>query len=456
METVDGINKIDFKNPGKYYIKTFGCQMNVHDSEKIAHVLEDLNYKLTDDMRDADLIVFNTCCIRDTAEKKAYGHIGAIKKLKAKKPNLIVAVVGCLAQQHGSATKIRNSYPYVDIILGTNLIFELRDLIRQVQIKRRSIVQTNLNWKPCVEEEEEEAKRTSYPHAWINITYGCNNFCTYCVVPYVRGKERSRDIKNILEEIKDVLKQGYKEIILLGQNVNSYGSDFPEGTNINFATLLREIDKINKKFRVRFMTSHPKDLTKEVIDIIAKSDKLCKSIHLPLQSGSNEVLFAMNRKYTREKYLETVKYARKKIKDCPITTDIMVGFPNETEECFQETLDMVKKVRFQSAFTYIYSIRKGTVAAGYKQIPYAIKSARVQKLIALQKKITDEIAQQYVGNTYEVLCDGFLKNRKDYLEGKTDSGKLVTFKGTKDLIGEFVKVKIKSAHLTILKGELVK
>lgn len=436
----------------KYTIITYGCQMNVHESEKIAGQIERLGYVKNDDEFSSDLVVFNTCCIRETAEQKAMGNIGALKQVKKKNKNMIIVVCGCMSQQKDYDRLLKEKFPFVDIIIGTANLHKIGSLIEEYENRCKKIYEIDYTEKPEIVETDTIA-RTSYPHAWVNITYGCNNFCTYCIVPYVRGRERSRDYKDILQDINELLNQGYKEITLLGQNVNSYGSDLDNG--VNFAFLLKEIAKIDKKFRLRFMTSHPKDLSSEVVDIIANSKNMCKCIHLPCQAGSTRVLSLMNRRYTKEHYMSLVNMIRDKIPNCAITTDIMVGFPTETEEDFLETMDLVEKCRFSSAFTFIYSKRKGTIAEKMDQIPYKIKQERIERLIKLQNQITAELSNEYVGKTYEVLIDGKNDKRPCVLIGRTDCGKLVNMKGDDGLIGSFVNVYIKSAKLSALEGDIV-
>lgn len=426
--------------------------MNIHESEKIAGTLEDMGYSECFDENQADIIVFNTCCIRDNAEKRALGNIGAIKHIKKANPSLIVAVVGCMTQQEGAGLSLRQKYPYVDIVLGTNNLHELENCILRLRNSKKKSVLIDPNERPEVREDE-KFYRTSGTNAWLNIMYGCNNFCTYCIVPYVRGRERSRKMSNILDEFKRLLDEGYKEITLLGQNVNSYGHDLEDGSS--FAGLLGEISKIGGKHRVRFMTSHPKDLNRDVIDIIASSPNICNNIHLPIQSGSNKILQLMNRHYTREYYLDTIDAIRAKIPDCGITTDIMVGFPYEAEEDFQDTLDIVRRVRYSSAFTFVYSVRKGTKAAFMPQIAPEVAKDRITRLIAEQNKITKELSKLYEGNTYEILVEDNAPKKDGFVCGRTDSGRLVTFKGESDLIGSFVNVKINKSQSASLFGDIV-
>ena len=433
--------------------------MNVHESEKIAGILEDMGYSDCPEDGNPDVIVFNTCCIRDTAERRALGNIGVTKAEKKRNPNLILAVVGCMPQQDGVADSLKERYPYVDIVLGTRNIAQLKDEIQKVIASRNRIKKRSDKKYRCFDteqptnyleiDEKTPQTRTSYPNAWINIIYGCNNFCTYCIVPYVRGREVSRDMNSVLDEVKKCVDEGYKEITLLGQNVNSYGNDVDD-PNVNFANLLRKIDKIEGKFRVRFMTSHPKDLNDDIIDAMANSSKICNNLHLPIQAGSDKVLTDMNRRYDSAKYLQTIEKLRKAMPDIGITTDIMVGFPTETEDDFQKTLEIVEKVRYSNAFTFIYSPRKGTPAAKMEQIPYAVKQERISRLIKLQNKITKEISDTYVGGVFEVLCEDIAPKYEGMVCGRTESGRLVTFEGTSEDIGKFFNVKIlqsKSASL---------
>lgn len=431
-----------------YKINTYGCQMNVHESEKIALILENLGYISTDNTEDADIIVFNTCTIRDTAEKRALGNIGALKPLKKVKKELIIAVVGCVTQQKSAAELLKKKFPFIDIILGTSNLDELKTAIENIKKKKSHV---NVLDSTVSIEKELSPYRTSYPNAWVNIIYGCNNFCTYCIVPYVRGRERSRSKELILRDVNNALSEGYKEITLLGQNVDSYGSDLTNGDN--FSSLLKEIAKIEGKFRLRFMTSHPKDFNKEVVDIIAKSSNICKSIHLPIQSGSNNVLKMMNRKYTRENYLDIIHYIRKHIPNAGITTDIMVGFPGETDKDFEDTMNLIKEVGFSNAFTFVYSPRKDTPAAKYPQIPQEIKKERIKALVNLQNQITKQISNTYTGKTYEVLVEDISPKYKDCVCGRTDCGRLVTFEGSKELIGSFENVLITESKSASLFGK---
>lgn len=443
---------IDFKNK-KYCVVTYGCQMNLHESEKISGLLSGMGMSAVNEPENADVVVFNTCCIRDTAERRALGNIGKMKELKKKNKNLLIVVTGCMTQQNGFAENMKERYQYVDVILGTHNISDLENQIR-IRLEKKKRVAAVLDTDGYIDDETTPVTRTSFPNAWVNINYGCNNFCTYCIVPYVRGRERSRDMKSIISECEKLINDGYKEITLLGQNVNSYGNDVPD-ENVNFANLLREVAKIDGKFRIRFMTSHPKDLTEDVVKAIRDNDKICNNIHLPIQAGSNSVLKNMNRRYTREHYLGLIEMIRRYLPDCGITTDIMVGFPYETEEDFLDTMDIVEKVRFSTAFTFIYSVRKGTKAAEMPQIPYEIKQNRIKRLIARQNEITEEISKDYVGNVYEILVEGMQEKKNGYVVGRTESGRLVSAKGDESMIGEFKNVKITTVKNAQLLGEIL-
>lgn len=443
---------IDFKNK-KYCVVTYGCQMNLHESEKISGILSGMGMSAVNEPENADVVVFNTCCIRDTAERRALGNIGKMKELKKKNKNLLIVVTGCMTQQNGFAENMKERYQYVDVILGTHNISDLENQIR-IRLEKKKRVAAVIDTDGYIDDETTPVTRTSFPNAWVNINYGCNNFCTYCIVPYVRGRERSRDMKSIISECEKLINDGYKEITLLGQNVNSYGNDVPD-ENVNFANLLREVAKIDGKFRIRFMTSHPKDLTEDVVKAIRDNDKICNNIHLPIQAGSNSVLKNMNRRYTREHYLGLIDMIRRYLPDCGITTDIMVGFPYETEEDFLDTMDIVEKVRFSTAFTFIYSVRKGTKAAEMPQIPYEIKQNRIKRLIARQNEITEEISKDYVGNVYEILVEGLQEKKNGYVVGRTESGRLVSAKGDESMIGEFKNVKITAVKNAQLLGEIL-
>ncbi len=434
----------------KYYITTYGCQMNIHESEKIAGILTSMDYVFAESEIDADVIVFNTCCIRENAEDRADGNIGALKKLKKQKQDLIIAVGGCMTQQKGYAEQLLKKFPFIDIIFGTHNLEDFKVLLQKKLLSNKSIVE--------ILDKEQEIKegtpktRTSFPNAWVNITYGCNNFCTYCIVPYVRGRERSRKLEDIVNECKELVSEGYKEITLLGQNVNSYGNDLGD---VDFADLITEISKIDKKFRLRFMTNHPKDLSEKLVIALYKSDKVCKSIHLPIQAGSNRILKLMNRKYTRENYFEKIDILRKYIPDIAITSDIMVGFPTETEEDFLDTIDVVNRIGFSGAFTFVYSRRKGTPADKMDgQIDEAVSKERIMKLIDLQNSINRSQSEKYINKVVEVLCEGYDEKKNMYL-GRDTYGRMLYFEGNESDLGEFVLVKVLTAGGISLMGQKV-
>ncbi len=439
-----------------YKVMTYGCQMNVHESEKIAGILEELGYKEAGDTI-PDIYVFNTCCIRDTAEKHIFGNLGVVKTEKKNKKDMIVAVVGCMTQQEGYDALLKQKYPYVDIVLGTRNLDQLKEAIFNVLESRKKEKKYKYMSQEMVQDYLETddkipVTRTSYPNAWVNIIYGCNNFCTYCIVPYVRGRELSRPMDAIVDEVRRCLDEGYKEITLLGQNVNSYGNDLKDGQT-NIANLLKEVGALNYDFRLRFMTNHPKDLTEDVVEAMASSKRICNNIHLPVQSGSNKVLKDMNRHYTREKYFSLIEMLRKAMPDIGITSDIMVGFPTETEEDFKDTMDLVEQVRYSNAFTFIYSPRQGTPAAAMEQITYEIKKRRIGELIKLQNKITKELSNDYVGNVYRVLAEDVAPKLEGMVCGRTESGRLVNFGGTKEDVGSFFNVRIEQSKSASLFGK---
>lgn len=437
------------KEPGKYFIITYGCQMNEHDSEVMAGILEEMGYQPARRKEEAGVILINTCCVRETAENKVYGLLGQLRKLKMNRPGLLIGVGGCLPQQKAVAQKIRGRFPHVDLIFGTHNLPHLRNLIEQAKENRQTVEELLDRAVPAP--EGLPIKRASGIKAWVVITYGCNNFCTYCIVPYVRGRERSRQPADILAEITGLAAAGYKEVTLLGQNVNSYGRDLPD--KIDFATLLEKVNKIAGIARIRFTTSHPRDFTPRLIEVIARGEKICEHIHLPVQAGSNHILSLMNRGYTREDYLALVAQIRQAIPGVALTTDIMVGFPGESDEDFAQTLDLVEQVRFDSAFMFIYNVRPGTPAAAMPgQVPDEIKRERIKDLIAKQNQITKEINQNEAGKIHQVLVDGESKTNPQLLSGRTRTNKLVVFPGPSDLIGKFLDVQITRGKLTHLEG----
>lgn len=438
----------------KYIIKTYGCQMNVHESEKLAGILENMGYILTDNQTEADIVLFNTCAIRESAEDKIFAHIGELKKLKKEKPDMIIAICGCMSQQKNYPENIVKKFPFVDIIFGTHNISKLEEFIKARKAKKKKVISIDES-ENIIDRDTMPKKRTSGINAWVNIMYGCNNFCTYCIVPYVRGREISRPIDDIINEVKELLDNGYKQITLLGQNVNSYGND-TEDENQTFANLLRKLDSLNYDYWLTFMTSHPKDISNEVIDIIRDSKHIYHYLHLPVQSGSNTILKLMNRKYTKEAYLEKINYAKAQIPDIEFSSDIIVGFPTETEENFLDTLDIVSKVEYEQLFTFIYSKRKGTVAEKLEgQVELPVKKERLRRLIELQNKIGSKRAENYIGKTVKVLVTDVHPKKKGYMIGNTFTNKNITFIGNNDMIGTFVNVKVESSKLTVLTGTIV-
>ena len=437
----------------KYYIETWGCQMNEEDSEKLSGMLKRIGYTRTENKEEAGIILFNTCCVRENAENKVFGNLGALKNLKKKNPDLIIGICGCMMQQEGMADRILKEFPYVNIVFGTHNAYKFPEYLNRVRTEGVQIKEIFNKETDIV--EGLPIDRESSVKAFVTIMYGCNNFCTYCIVPYVRGRERSRKPEDILKEIRELVAQGYKEITLLGQNVNSYGKGLEE--DVDFAKLLRMINEIEGLERVRFMTSHPKDLTLDVIMAIKECDKLCEQIHLPVQSGSNSILKKMNRHYTREYYLDLVKKIKEEIPGATLTTDIIVGFPGETEEDFQDTLELVKEVGYSSAFTFIYSRRNNTPAdMMLNQVSEEDKHHRFNRLVAAvnERVIAQNKAEE--GNILEVLVEGNSKNDAEKLTGRTRTGRLVNFTGEGINAGDIVNVKITRAQNFSLIGEVVK
>lgn len=437
------------QNELKYHIVTYGCQMNAHESEKIAGMLQSLGYSYEEDSKKADIIVFNTCCIRDNAEQKTFGNVGALKQQKLENKELLIAVCGCMTQQEDVAKKLYRTFPFVDIVLGTHNIVQLPELVeKRIESGKKSL---EISFNDDVIEEGIPVLRGTGPLASVNVMYGCNNYCSYCIVPYVRGKERSRSIENIICEVDELVLEGYNEVMLLGQNVNSY-QDHETG----FAGLLSAICERTKIKRVRFMTSHPKDLSNELIEVMARYRQICNHIHLPVQSGSTKILAAMNRKYTREQYLELVQKIRTAIPDITITTDIIVGFPGEREEDFAQTMSLLEQVQFDAAFTFVYSKRTGTKAA---LMPDMVEpdtaTRRIVELIALQNSITEKKNMQCVGKEYVVLVQGISTRNEQHVTGRTEGNRTVNFVGTPDMVGAFYKIKITEGKKTTLFGEIV-
>ena len=437
----------------KALVITYGCQQNENDSERIKGMLQKMGYELTEDKNEASVIIFNTCAVRENAELKLKGNVGALRNLKAKKPELVIGVCGCMMQQEQIAKEIFKKWKHIGIIFGTHSLYRFPEILNKAVHGERifDVFQTEGQIA-----EELPVKRDDNFKAWVTVMYGCNNFCSYCIVPYVRGRERSRNPEDVLSEIECLAKEGYKEVTLLGQNVNSYGKDLKENS-ITFAELLRKVNEIEGIERIRFATSHPKDISDELIDAMAECDKVCKQLHLPFQAGSNKTLKEMNRSYTREKYLETIRKLREKMPDIALTSDVIVGFPTETNEDFEETLTLVEEVRFDNLFTFIYSKRKGTKA---EKMPIVLSGTEIQnnfdRLLHLQNRISREINETYLNKTLKVFIDGESRTDKDVLQGRTESNKVVNIKADKSLIGKIADVKITEIRTWSLVGEVVK
>ncbi|WMJ23103.1 tRNA (N6-isopentenyl adenosine(37)-C2)-methylthiotransferase MiaB [Paludicola sp. MB14-C6] len=455
----DNIDKIKSIYEKKYKDKTllahvhsYGCQQNVSDGEKIKGMLALMGYGFCDSPDEADLVIYNTCAVRENAEDRVFGNVGALKHKKRRNPDMLIGLCGCMTQQEHIAEKIKKSYPHVDFVFGTHALPKLPEIMYDAIKQNKRIFDINEYDDEIVEGIPIQRDQTF--KAWLPIMYGCNNFCTYCIVPYVRGRERSRTSAEIVKEFKGLVAQGYKEITLLGQNVNSYGKGLEE--DINFSQLLRMLNEVKGDFRIRFMSSHPKDATKELIDAIADCDKVCKHFHLPVQCGSDRILQLMNRHYTIESYMELIDYARKKVPDIAFTSDIIVGFPQEKYEDFKQTVELVKKVRFDSIFSFIYSKRVGTKAAEMEDpISVEEKSNWFQELLETQRSIGKERYKECVGKTYRILVEGEGKTGAEYLTGRNDGYMIVDFKGEQNLIGQFVNVKITQALNWALLGEIV-
>lgn len=433
------------------FVRTYGCQQNVSDSEKIKGLLLAMGCELAQDSDDADIIVFNTCAVRENAEDRVFGNVGALKALKKKKPGLIIALCGCMTEQPHVAEKLKSSFPFVDLVFGTNVIHLLPQMLYEVLTEKKRVFMHGVN--DNLIQEGLPIKRESGLKAFIPIMHGCDNFCSYCIVPYVRGREKSRTSSAILSEFSQVVREGYKVITLLGQNVNSYGKNLSE--DINFAELLRRVDNVEGDYWLRFMTSHPKDATRELIDVMVQGKHICRHLHLPFQSGSNRILKRMNRHYTREKYLEIVSYIKEKMPDISLTSDVIVGFPGETYDDFYETLSLIKEVGFTSLFTFIYSKRVGTPAAKMDDpISSEEKSAWFQELLQVQNEVTSQQCQKYVGQTVKVLVEG-RSTKPGSLTARTQGNIIVDLQGDESLIGKFAMVKIVDTQNWFLKGELV-
>ena len=432
-------------------VETFGCQQNVADSQRIMGMLRDMGCAFTEDPRRADLIVINTCAIRENAEKRVYGTLGQLTHTKAEHPEQVVCLCGCMAQQPSVAEKVRQSYRHVDLVFGPQALWKFPELLYGVYTQRRRIF--SIDDEPGTIAEGLPVVRESDIKAWVSIMYGCNNFCSYCIVPYVRGRERSREAKDILSEVRELVEAGYKDITLLGQNVNSYGKDLPEP--MDFADLLSAIDEIPGDYYIRFMTSHPKDATEKLFDTMARCSHVAKQLHLPVQSGNSRVLKAMNRGYTREKYLEKLRYARSVMPDLVLTSDIIIGFPGETEAEAMDTVSLVEEVRYDALFTFIYSPRPGTPAAKLPD-PATREEKQVwfDKLLEVQNRISAEIHQGYVGKTLRVLVDAESGDSRWPLQSRTAGGRLVHLVGDKSAIGQFVQARILDSNTWALFGKI--
>ena len=430
------------------FVETYGCAQNESDSEKLKGMLFDMGYDFCETTKEADLILYNTCAVRENAELRVFGNIGAVKHLKAKKPSLLLGVCGCMMQQEHIAAEIKKRYPHVDMVFGTHALYRFPEILSGAAEHKRIFDTENEEGRIF---EDITYKREAPPLAKIPIMYGCNNFCTYCIVPYVRGRERSRSAEDIIREIKEVANEGYKEIMLLGQNVNSYGNDLEDG--MSFAELIKKAAEVEGIERIRFMTSHPKDISDGLIEVMATEKKVARQLHLPVQSGSSRVLKMMNRKYTREQYLEIIEKVRRRMPDIVLTTDIIVGFPGETNEDFEETMSLLSRVRYDMIFSFIYSKRKGTPAA---EMPDCLtdeeKHKNFDRMIKLQNEISKEKNDLYMGKTEEVLVEGARKTNPEFMAGRKSGGKIVNFRGDESLTGKMVKVKITETKTWSLGG----
>lgn len=439
-------------HPLTFHVTTFGCQMNARDSEKLVGILEQIGYEEEADEEEADFVIYNTCTVRENANKRVYGRLGQLSRKKKEKPYMFIGLCGCMMQEPEVVEKIKKSYRFVDLIFGTHNIFKFAELIATRFESERMVIDIWKDTDKIVEDLPSERKFSF--KSGVNIMFGCNNFCSYCIVPYVRGRERSRNPKDIIREIERLVADGVVEVMLLGQNVNSYGKTLEEP--MSFAQLLREVEKIEGLERIRFMTSHPKDLSDDLIEVMSKSKKICKHLHLPIQSGSTNILTKMNRRYTKEHYLELVRKIRTAIPDISLTTDIIVGFPGETEEDFQETMDVVRKVRYDSAFTFIYSKRTGTPAAAMEnQVPEDIVKDRFDRLLKEVQGISAEVCSVHEGTVQEVLVESMNDHDANLVTGRMSNNLLVHFPGSEELIGKLVNVHLTEARGFYYIGEIV-
>lgn len=434
----------------KAFVETYGCQQNVNDSELLTGMIQDMGYTMTEDKEQADLILYNTCAVREGAEMKVFGNLGALKHLKTKRPDVIIGVCGCMMQQEDIQKQIKSKYKHVSVVFGTHSLYRFPEILQKALMEETRVFDVVEDGAIA---EGLPISRKEGPCAWVSVMYGCNNFCTYCIVPYVRGRERSREKSVILDEIKALAKEGYKEVTLLGQNVNSYGNDLDE--NIDFADLLKMVHQIDGIERIRFMTSHPKDISDKLIETMAELPKVCKQLHLPIQAGNNEVLKSMNRRYTKEDYLAKIQKIRTLMPDIVLTTDIIVGFPTESNEQFKDTIYVLEKVRYDTIFSFIYSKRPGTPAAKMDFVcSEADIKANFNELLAVQDVISKEINDSYVGTIQQVLVEGPSKTNPDTLAGRTQGGKIVNFHGDSSLVGKIINVQIIESRTWSLIGKI--
>jgi len=448
-------NELDYLKTGRQklmHVITFGCQQNESDSEKIRGMLAEMGFIHTENKEQADIIIINTCCVRENAELKLYGNIGALKKLKSDNPSLIIGVCGCMMQQEHAVEMIRKKYRHVDLIFGTHNVYKLPELLERSMNEKYTLIDI-LDTEGTIIEDIPVLREEKFK-AWVTIMYGCNNFCSYCIVPHVRGRERSRQPEDIIREIEGLAKDGCKEVTLLGQNVNSYGKDLE--MEVDFSDLIRLVNEIEGIERIRFMTSHPKDISEKLIHTMRDCKKVCEQLHFPFQAGSNEILRRMNRKYTKEEYLNKAFKAKQEIPGVVLSTDVIVGFPGETDEDFEETLNVLRKIEFDQIFMFIYSKRKGTPAA-LMEDPYSYedKHRHFDMLVKLQNEISRKANEAYLGKTVEVLVDGASKNDAKKFTGRTRTGKVVNFSGSDGITGKLVNVNIKEIHSWFLNGEMV-
>ncbi len=456
LKQQDFIQKIKQENdrlklPPRAFVETYGCAQNENDSERIRGMLIDMGYVLCDGVDDADLVIYNTCAVRENAEVKVFGKLGALKNKKAARPSLVIGVCGCMMQQEHIAEDIRKKYRHVDMVFGTHALYKLPELLDKARLGARVFSTENSDGEIA---EGISVSRDNSNSAKVSVMYGCNNFCAYCIVPYVRGRERSRSAVNILAEVKEAAKSGYKEVTLLGQNVNSYGKDLDGG--ISFAQLLTEVCRVEGIERIRFLTSHPKDISDELIEVMAKEPKICKQLHLPVQSGSDAVLEKMNRRYTRSDYLDIVRRVREKMPDIVLTTDIIVGFPTETEEDVDRTISLLREAEFDMVYSFIYSRRRGTPAAELQDcLSEEDKHRNFDRLTAVQNEISRRKNEAMAGRCERVLVEGVSRTNDQFLSGRTEGGKIVNFRGPAELIGKITEVRIQECKTWSLTGEII-